>query len=56
MRKFSILLLLCTLVLCLAACGNQGTTDDDIAGDDWRTWGTIQDTGTLTHDGQMIDV
>ena len=40
----------------LAACGNQGTTDDDIAGDDWRTWGTIQDTGTLTHDGQMIDV
>lgn len=56
MRKFSILLLLCTLVLCLAACGNQGTTDDDIAGDEWRTWGTIQDTGTLTHDGQMIDV
>ena len=46
MRKFSILLLLCTLVLCLAACGNQGTTDDDIVGDDWRTWGTIQDTGT----------
>ena len=56
MRKISILLLLCTLVLCLAACGNQGTTDDDIVGDDWRTWGTIQDTGTLTHDGQMIDV
>ena len=56
MRKFSILLLLCTLMLCLAACGNQGTTDDDIVGDDWRTWGTIQDTGTLTHDGQMIDV
>ena len=58
MRKFSILLLLCTLVLCLAACGNQGTTpsDDDIVGDDWRTWGTIQDTGTLTHDGEMIDV
>lgn len=28
MRKFSILLLLCTLVLCLAACGNQGTTED----------------------------
>ena len=43
-------------MLCLAACGNQGTTDDDIVGDDWRTWGTIQDTGTLTHDGQMIDV
>ena len=33
MQKLSILLLLCTLMLCLAACGNQGTTDDTI-GDD----------------------
>lgn len=55
MRKFSILLLLCTLMLCLVACGNQGTTDDDIVGDDWRTWGTIQDTGTLTRGGDSTD-
>ena len=48
MRKFSLFLLLCGLVLCLAACGPKETTpDDDIVGDDWRTWGTIQDTGTL---------
>ena len=39
MRKFSLFLLLCGLVLCLAACGPKETTpDDDIAGDDWRTW------------------
>ena len=37
MRKFIILLLLCTLMLCLSACGFQGTTVDDIVGDDWRT-------------------
>ena len=36
MRKFSLFLLLCGLVLCLAACGPKETTpdDDDIAGAD----------------------
>lgn len=57
MRKLSLFLLLCGLVLCLAACGPKETTpDDDIAGDDWRTWGTIQDTGTLTRGGDSTDV
>ena len=56
MRKFSILLLLCPLMLCLAACGNQGTTDDDIVGDDWRTWGTVQAAGTIVHGGEETDV
>lgn len=57
MRKFSLFLLLCGLVLCLAACGPKETTlDDDIAGDDWRTWGTIQDTGTLTRGDDSTDV
>lgn len=44
MRKFSLFLLLCGLVLCLAACGTKNTTpdDDDIVGDDWRTWGIIR--------------
>ena len=58
MRKFSLFLLLCGLVLCLAACGPKETTpdDDDIVGDDWRTWGTIQDTGTLTRGGDSTDV
>ena len=57
MQKFSLFLLLCGLVLCLAACGPKETTpDDDIVGDDWRTWGTIQDTGTLTRGGDSTDV
>ena len=58
MRKFSLFLLLCGLVLCLAACGPKETApdDDDIVGDDWRTWGIIQDTGTLTRGGESIDV
>lgn len=29
MRKFSLFLLLCGLVLCLAACGPKETTPDD---------------------------
>ena len=36
MRKFSILLLLCTLVLCLAACGDAGTVDDTSDGSSWE--------------------
>ena len=56
MRKFSLFLLLCGLVLCQAACGPKETTPDDIASDDWRTWGTIQDTGTLTRGGDSTDV
>ena len=52
MKKFVSLLLAFSLALCLAACGPKETTpDDDIVGDDWRTWGTIQDTGTLTRGG-----
>lgn len=42
------------LVLCLglAACGNS----DDVAGDDWRTTGMVVDSGTITHDGDSVDV
>ena len=40
------------LCLCLAACGNS----DDVAGDDWRTTGMEVDSGTITHDGDSVDV
>ena len=40
------------LCLCLAACGNS----DDVAGDDWRTTGMVADSGTITHDGDSVDV
>ena len=43
-----------TLVLCLSlvACGNS----DDVAGDDWRTTGMVVGSGTITHDGESVDV
>ena len=42
------------MVLCLnlAACGNS----DDVAGDDWRTTGVVAGSGTITHDGESVDV
>ena len=40
------------LCLCLAACGNS----DDVAGDDWRTTGMVVGSGTITHDGDSVDV
>ena len=40
------------LCLSLAACGNS----DDVAGDDWRTTGMVVDSGTITHDGDSVDV
>ena len=43
-----------TMALCLslAACGNS----DDVAGDDWRTTGMVVGSGTITHDGESVDV
>ena len=42
------------LALCLsgAACGNS----DDTAGDDWRASGAVVERGTITHDGESVDV
>lgn len=40
------------LCLCLAACGNS----DDVAGDDWRTTGMVVGSGTITHNGDSVDV
>ena len=43
-----------TMALCLslAACGNS----DNVAGDDWRTTGMVVGSGTVTHDGESVDV
>ena len=43
-----------TMALCLslAACGNS----DNVAGDDWRTTGVVVGSGTITHDGESVDV
>ena len=38
--------------LSLAACGNS----DDVAGEDWRTSGMVAASGTITHDGESVDV
>lgn len=46
---FTLALLFC---LSLAACGNS----DDVAGDDWRTTGMVVGSGTITHDGESVDV
>lgn len=40
------------LCLSLAACGNS----DDVAGNDWRTTGVVAGSGTITHDGESVDV
>ena len=46
---FALALALC---LSLAACGDSG----DITGDDWRTSGMVAASGTITHDGESVDV
>ena len=38
--------------LSLAACGNS----DDVAGEDWRTTGVVVGSGTITDDGESVDV
>lgn len=51
MKKLFVLVI--ALLLCLSACGGS---DDDTAGDDWRTSGIVVANGTITHDGESVDV
>ena len=51
MKKLFVLVI--ALLLCLCACGGS---DDDTAGDDWRTSGIVVANGTITHDGESVDV
>lgn len=51
MKKHLALLLALCLCLCMAACGG-----DDIAGADWRTTGVVDARGTITQNGERVDV
>lgn len=45
--------------LLLAGCQSAAepdAPDEDVAGADWRTWGWVQDAGTLVHGGEQTDV
>ena len=44
--------LMVALCLSLAACGSS----DGVTGDDWRTTGMVAGSGTITHDGESVDV
>lgn len=50
MKKLFVLVI--ALLLCLSACGGSS----DTAGDDWRTSGIVVADGTITHDGESVDV
>ena len=50
MKKLFVLVI--ALLLCLTACGGPS----DTAGDDWRTSGIVVADGTITHDGESVDV
>ena len=50
MKKLFVLVI--ALLLCLTACGESS----DTAGDDWRTSGIVLADGTITHDGESVDV
>lgn len=52
LNKYMCLALALVLCLSLAACGNS----DDVAGEDWRTTGVVVGSGTITHDGESVDV
>ena len=57
-RCFALLLaLMLVLTGCVAnAAEEEEEPSGDTAGADWRTWGWINDAGTLTRDGEEIDV
>ena len=42
--------------ICLSMTACKGESDDDIVGDDWRASGVVVGSGTITHDGDSVDV
>ena len=57
MKKHIAMLLALMMCLCLAACGDNGTNDDEqIAGGDWRTTGVVRANGVITRGGEDTDV
>ena len=56
-RCFALLLaLMLVLTGCAANAAEEEKISGDTAGADWRTWGWVNDAGTLTRDGEETDV
>ena len=56
-RCFALLLaLMLVLTGCAANAAEEEEPSGDTAGADWRTWGWVNDAGTLTRDGEETDV
>ena len=51
-----LLALACLLLAGCAAADTQDTPAGDTAGSDWRTWGWVNGSGTLTLDGETAEV
>lgn len=49
-----LILLLGWAILPAPAMPSDDPSEEDIAGSDWRTWGIIDDSGTLVQDGETI--
>lgn len=59
MKKHWILIYLALAGLLLAGCRSATEApgqSGEAAGADWRTWGWVQDAGTVIHDGEQTDV
>ena len=52
-KRLTALLMALLMCLSLAACSSS---DDPEAGNDWRTTGIVVGSGTITHDGDSVDV
>ena len=57
-KRVSALLLALVLCLALAAFGCETNTDEEweAVGSDWRTWGLVDDYGTVTRSSETVNV
>lgn len=52
-RRYTVLLTVLAMTLCLCACGGaDGDDSGDAVGADWRVTGVVQSGGTITRDGE----
>ena len=58
MKRRLVCLLLALLCAVLAGCGGDAAPDEpeDLPGSDWRTWGLVNDYGTIIRDGEETSV
>lgn len=53
-KSFLTLIIAVSVCVLLSACGQSA--DDPVVGDDWRVTGSVVGNGTITHDGESVDV